>query len=154
MPIPPQLIARKTISYEKLKENTIMWEENIALFAGKMSIAIDSTGTKYESGRITVSDEMIRHLKSAYLRFSIRDFGATDAVVTISVEDMDSGTTLVSISTSSDTHEGLSADIVNALKSSKGNKIYIKVEVSTASGTAGATANIYYLGLKLIYGVS
>lgn len=147
-------LAREIVSLEYIEKNTIQLEIPISFFEGKLSIAIDSTGVKHETANYLISSELVKHLKSAYLEGAIINFGATDATVAIELYNATDASVVTSISLSSDSYRTRSSDIADTLKGLAGKEVRVRVNVTTASATSGATADLISAKLILVLGVS
>ena len=154
MPISGNKIVSGSIPYTKLRGNTIQLEVPVVFFAGEKSIAIDSTGTKLSTARYLVSNELIKHLKEAYIEAAITDFGATDSNVSVVLRNATDSEDVASISITNDTYRARSSDISSDIKGLVGKEINFNVNVAAASATSGATATVRMIRLVLVLGIS
>jgi len=143
-----------SVKYTDLETNTIQIEVPISFFEGKVSIAIDSTGVKHETGNYLISSELVKHLKSAYLETAMINFGATDATVAVELYNVTDASVVTSISLSSDSYRTRSGDMGSTIKGLAGKEVRVRVNVTTASATAGATADFISAKLILVLGIS
>jgi len=154
MAIGPLHLLRGLIKKEHIAKDEIQIEIPIVFFAGELSIAIDSTGVKYESGNYLISNELVKHLKKAYLEAAITDFSATDATVAVELYNVTDASVVTSVSLSSDNYRARSSDIGDTIKGLVGKEVRARVNVTTASGTSGATAKVRAIKLILVLGIS
>ena len=141
-------ILKGSLIKEHLRTNEIEIEVPISFFEGKVSIAIDSTGVKHETGNYLISEELVKHVKEAYLEGGIVNFGATDSTVNIELYNATDASVVTSISLSSDSYRSRTSDIGSTIKGLAGKEVRIRVNVTTASATSGATAD--FISAKLI----
>ena len=139
-------IASSTITYDKLAANTIYILVTLTLgYPG--SVAADSTGVKFESAKVKTS---ARHLKKLRVRAKVSDI-PSDATIRIEIYDYTAGTVLGYVEFSGSTGES-EAEVTSGW--TDGNLIGLRVNVTTASATSGATATIDYVILEAEYGIS
>ena len=136
------------ISFDKLASNTIYIRVLGLQLESKSGLAADSTGVKASSPVFKVSG---KHLKALVLRASITSI-PSDAVVRVKVYNVSAGADVGYVEFSGATGED-EVTITSGLPSD-GDLIRIDVEVTTASGTAGATFDLGYATLMIDYGVS
>jgi len=136
-----------SISYTKLSSNTIQIVIPIIGIHDQTGLAADSTGVKYEGPRFKINT---RHLKSAVLR-ATWSASHSDSVTAIELYDVTDGAVRGSLSGNADTDAETSID-VSALVD--GNLHELRVNVTTASATSGATTDVDYAILELTYGIS
>jgi hypothetical protein len=147
-------VEKGAVEYQDLVTNTIQIAIPVHLLANDTEVAIDSVGAKIGCGHIEITSEMVKHLKEAYFESFALAPSATDAVVEVQLIDYTTGTKIVA-----NTYPGVegyikSSDIASTLKDLIGNVIYSRVEVTTASATAGATQKIRSAVLRLVLGIS
>ena len=134
--------------YTKLQTDTIKIVIPIPGIPVKQAgLAADSTGVKYEGFRFKI---YTRHLKSAVLR-ATWTASATDSVTAIELYDVTAGAVRGSVSGNAGTDAEASIDITALVD---GNLHELRVNVTTASATTGATTDVVYAILELTYGVS
>jgi len=147
-------VGPKIIEYGDLVANTIQIAIPIVLLGKSVSIAIDSTGVKDSSGHFTLTSEMIKHLKSAYLEAHADAPSATDAVVVVELYNETDGAVVASISFSGAGGHSVSGDIKSDIENLAGKVLSGRINVTTASGTAGATQVFRSIVLRLVLGIS
>ncbi len=147
-------VDKHSLTYDKLAENTIQIAIPIHLMAYVTSINIGSTGVKLIVGDFTLTSEMIKHLKEAYLEAAAGTPSATDATVAVELYDSDAGTVLGSVTFSGAGGTQVSSDISSALKNAVGHILYVRINVTTASATTGATQTFRSVVLRLVLGIS
>jgi len=149
--IPGSEIIAKSLSTDRLVSGAIKYKRIITFLEAFPSIAIDSTGTKFRTARHLIEEHDVAHLKAAYFEASITNFTATDAEVqVILVNDTDS-TDIASISfTSNSFRKRITLD-VDTVKNLVNKEVSVRVDVTTASATSGATAAFRCARLILVY---
>ncbi|MCD6590269.1 hypothetical protein J7K74_03760 [Candidatus Woesearchaeota archaeon] len=140
MAIPGDLITRGSIGIDHLKPGTIELEIPIDFFQNRLTIAIDSTGVKFTSGKYLLSSTLLKYVKEAYLEAGMDSFTATDAAVAVELYNDTDGTVIASVTFSNDNRRNRSADIASSIIGLAGKEVSVRVNVTTASATAGATA--------------
>lgn len=143
-------IASGVIDYTKLATNTIMFRIPILVpDSVQTGLAADSTGIKWTSNFKLRWDK--RHLKAVRLR-ATWTATATDSETKIAIRDDGTGADIVSVVGNSGTDvEAETTDLTNV---TDGGLATIYAEVTTASGTSGATFDIVYVIIELVLGVS
>jgi len=154
MPVRAEHVAKAAIDYTQLRGNTIQIAIPIHLLAKTTTITIDSTGVKEACGHFTLTSEMVRHLKEAYLEASADAPSATDAVVAVELYNDTDASVVASISFSGEGGTKTSSDIADTLKALAGKVLSGRINVTTASATAGATQNFKSIVLRLVLGIS
>lgn len=135
------------ITASKLASNTIKIVVPILIpDSNQTGLASDSTGVKWTSNFKFKVDP--QNLKSAIIRASWTAT-ATDSVVAIEVYDETAGAVLGSVSGNTGTNAEGSVTGFTA-----GNLVTVRLNVTTASATAGATTDLLYVVVELTYGVS
>ena len=140
-------IQDATIPKAKLEANTLSFIIPLQLVKDQSGLAADSTGVKYESGKFKIDTN---GLKSAVIR-ATWTASATDSVTAIELYDVSAGAVRGSVSGNAGT-DSESADISGSIVS--GNLHELRVNVTTASATSGATTDVAYAVLELKYGFS
>lgn len=140
-------IELHAINYQHLEQDTIYFRVTLAQLEAKTGLAADATGVKASSPRAKVS---ARHLKKLVVRASISSI-PTDATVRVEVYDATKATVLGYVEFAGATGESEAA-ITSGW--SDGDLIQLRVNVVTASATAGATFDLDYAILEAEYGVS
>ena len=138
------------LTYDQLATDTIVIEVPFPVPDSQQSgLAADSTGVKWTSvfkGRWNK-----RHLKKVRIR-ATWSASNTDSETKIAVKDIDSGNDIVSVSGNAGTdQEAETTDLANV---TDGKLFEVYAEVTTASGTSGATFDISYVVVELVYGIS
>jgi len=142
------------IRINNFPENEIQIAIPVSFLGTRATIAIDSTGVKYTVGILPIVAELLKHAKSATLYVRADAPSATDATVNCYLKDEVSGNVYGTIS-----YAGVggfkSATInVDDLKAIIGNRLTFKIEVVTASATAGATQTFWGAVLVVVLGIS
>ena len=140
-------IIDSSIPYTKLESNTIVLVIPIIGVHDQTGLAADSTGVKYEGPRFKI---YTRHLKEAVLR-ATWSASHSDSVTAIELYDVTAGAVRGSLSGNSGTDEETSITVSDLVD---GHLHEIRVNVTTASATSGATTDVKYAILELKYGVS
>ncbi len=143
-----------SIDYDRLKPDAIQIAIPIHLLADDYSIPIDSTGVKRMPGPFTLTSEMVKHLKEAYFEAYAEAPSATDAVVDVELYNVTDGAVVTKVTYSGDSGLKVSSDIAATLKTLTGKVLAARINVTTASATAGATQLIRSIVLRLVLGVS
>ena len=147
-------VDKASITYDKLAENTIQIAIPIHLLAKSVSVAIGSTGVKEACGHFTLTSEMIKHLKEAYLEANADTPSATDATVNVELYDSNAGSVIASVSFAGAGGTQVSSDISTDIKNAVGHVLYARINVATASATTGATQTFRSIVLRLVLGIS
>lgn len=136
-----------TIPKSKLESNTITLIIPLQLIKDATGLAADSTGVKYTSGKFKIDTN---GLKKAVIR-ATWTASATDSVTAIELYDETAGSVVGSISGNTGT-DVESSDLSGSI--TDGDLFSLRVDVTTASATAGATTDVTYAILELTYGYS
>ena len=147
-------VDKHSLTYDKLAENTIQIAIPIHLLAKSVTIDITSTGVKESAGHFTLTSEMVKHLKEAYLEARAAAPSATDATVVVELQNATDGTTITSVTFAGVGGTKISDDIASTLKTLVGKVIAGVIRVTTASATSGATQQFNSIILRLVYGIS
>ena len=147
-------VDKHSLTYDKLAENTIQIAIPIHLLANTVTININSTGTKINTGHFTLTEEMVKHLKEAYLEARASTPSATDATVKVELYNVTDASIVTSVTFAGDGGTKISSDISSTLKTLVGKVLSGRVEVTTASATTGATQDINSIVLRLVLGIS
>jgi len=142
-----KLFAVEDLPYDRLAENAINFTVPFTPqdCINQTGLAADSTGVKFTS--VVKHKLNARHLKKIRIRASWTA-SDTDSVTKVAVVGSTSGE-IVSVSGNTGTDE--EAEATSGW--TDGEYIYIQVEVTTASATAGATTDLTYAIVELEYGV-
>jgi hypothetical protein len=138
------------LTYDQLATDTIVIEVPFPVpDSPQTGLAADSLGVKWTSAFKGKWNK--RHLKKVRIR-ATWTATATDSVTKIAVRDAGTGADIVSVSGNAGTDQEVEAtDLTNV---TDGGLFEIYAEVTTASATAGATFDIVYIVVELVYGVS
>ena len=147
-------LDKYSITYDQLQTNTIQLAIPIHLLAKSVSVAIDSTGVKEDSGHFTLTSEMVKHLKYAYLEAYADAPSATDASVDVELYNVTDGAVVTKVTYAGDSGLKTSSDIASTLKGLAGKVLSARINVTTASGTSGATQTFRSVVLRLVLGIS
>ena len=140
-------IADANVTTAKLASDAVKVTIPIVGVHDQTGLAADSTGVKYEGPRFKIDTT---GLKSATLR-GTWSASNTDSVTAIELYDVTGAAVVGSISgnTGSDTEGSITISNITS-----GNLHELRVNVTTASATSGATTDVKYGVLELVYGFS
>ena len=110
----------------------------------RTGLAADATGVKYEGPRIKVKK---RHLKAATLR-ATWTASHSDSVTAIEVYNVTKGQVVGSVSGNTGDDQEVSLDLT---KIDDGDLVEVRVNVTTASATSGATTDVKYAVVEFDY---
>jgi len=136
---------------EELAKFPVKLELPLHMLAKSVTIAIDSTGEKEACGHFKITSHLIKHLSKAYLTAYADDPSATDATVNVELMDTATGTAIVTISYSGEGGSKASSDIASTLKDYVDKLVHVRINVTTASATSGATQVFRSIVLRLVY---
>jgi len=136
---------------ETLAKFPVMLELPLHMLAKSVEVAIDSTGEKEVCGHFRVTLPLLKHLTEAYLTAYAEDPSATDAVVDVELMDTATGTAIATISYSGEGGSKASSNIASTLKDYVDKLVHVRIKVSTASATSGATQVFRSIVLRLVY---
>ncbi len=142
-----------SIRINNFPENEIQLTVPIIMFVNTISVAIDSTGVKAYTARAYISSETVKHAKKGVLYAHAQTPSATDAVVRVELVDDTTGDTIAYVTYSGDS--GLKNTIISedTIKALSGHEVYIRINVTTASATAGATQNFIMSYFAIVLGI-
>jgi len=140
-------IANGAVTTEKLASNAVKSRVYFVGIYERTGLAADSTGVKYEGPRIKLDKTQI---KAITLR-ATWTASHTDSVTAIELYDVSAGKVIAKVDGNTGTDVEASVDLGNV---TTGNLVEIRVNVTTASGTAGATTDVKYALLEIDYGAS
>jgi len=135
------------LTYEDLSSDTIYIRVGALGIPPTSGLAADSTGVKVSSNRFTFSS---RHVKQLIMRSSISSI-PSDATVRVGVYNVTKGSYVIYRDYAGTTGEN--EDTTTTLPDD-GDVVELRVEVTTASATSGATFNLGYVTLMIDYGIS
>lgn len=144
----PDPLPANSISRDMLQQNAVFVRALAMQLEAKSGLAADSVGVKATSPRFTFSAQGVKAIR---LRSQITAI-PTDATVRVGVYDVTTGTWVIYRDYSGATGEY--EDVVTAGFPADGNVLEIRVEVVTASATAGATFDVGYVSVMVDYGFS
>jgi len=137
-----------TIPCRKLEAGTISF---VIIVPGiptpQTGLAADSTGVKFEGFRFRI---YTRHLAGVLLR-ATWTASHSDSETAIELYDVDAGAVRGKVSGNTGTDKEASIDPASIVD---GNLHELRVNVTTASATAGATTDVIYAVLELAYEIS
>jgi len=140
-------VAPGTLTKDRLATDTITIIIPLQLIKDAKGLAADSTGVKYTSGKFRID---ANGLKKAVIR-ATWTASETDSETAIELYDETEGVVRGSVSGNAGT-DVESSDLSGSIVS--GNLHSLRVNVTTASATAGATTDVEYAILELTYGYS
>ena len=141
-------IKDKTIPYTKLQENTIEFYVSLMSISTIRGLPADSTGVKAVSG---LSNILKKHIKEAKLIANISSI-PSDATVRVELYDNTKGTVIASLEFAGET--GRKETSVDLSTVNDGDELVLRANVTTASGTSGATFDIWYASFVVKIGIS
>jgi len=143
-------IVAATITKDRIAGNTIRFGVQIPVIAetAKTGLAADSTGVKWESTDLIFSADELQSLKGAYIEGTWTASNA-DSITQLELYDVTAATIIASVSGNTGTNSRSTAGTITA-----GNVLRVRVNVTTASATAGATTDVTKAILILVFGVS
>jgi len=145
-------VADATLAKAKLAANTIRLELPLSILTNEQTaLAADATGVKYTAPyNILISADMLQSAKAVYIEGHI-EASAADSVTAIELYDVTAA--LVRGSASGNAGARVrSADLLASLVA--GNEHTARINVTTASATAGATTGVRRIALVLVIGIS
>ena len=154
MRVKRQHLVKGQIDYEHLSPNTIEIAVPVHLLACSENIVIDSTGVRDLFGHVKITSEMVKHLKEAYLEAFADAPTATDAVVDVELYNVTDDALVTKVTYSGDSGYKVSSDIASSLKELVGKVLCGRFNVTTASGTSGASQRFRSVILRLVFGIS
>ena len=140
-------IADGAVTTAKLAENAVVSRAYILGIYEQSGLAADSTGVKYEGPRFKIDTTQV---KSITLR-ATWTASNTDSETAIELYDVTAGSVIASLSGNAGTDQETSIDPANI---TSGNLLELRVNVTTASGTSGATTDVKYAILEIDYGAA
>ena len=123
----------------------------VPLLAKSVEVPIDSTGLKEICGHQTLDPELVEQATDAYFETWGSAPSETDAVVDVELWDDTAGELIAKTTYSGDSGLKKAVGILSDLKSRVGHRIVLRVNVTTASATSGATQIFRSAVLKIIY---
>jgi len=136
---------------EELAKFPVKLELPLHMLAKSVTVAIDSTGEKEACGHFKITTHLIKHLSEAYLTAYAEDPSATDATVDVELMDTATGTAIATISFSGEGGSKTTSNIADTLKDYVNKLVHVRINVSTASATSGATQVFRSIVLRLVY---
>ena len=147
-------LLKKVIAADNLKSETNEIAVPIHLLAKSVSVVIDAAGDAEKCGHFTLTTEMLKHLKEAYFEADADAPSETDAVVDVKLYNETDGADVVALTFSGEGGHKTSSDISSDLSGLAGKVLSVRITVSTASATSGATQVFRSAVLRLVFGVS
>ena len=141
------MTVRRKILKEDLVANALQFIIPLQLIKDQTGLAADSTGVKYTSGKFRI---ITNGLKSVIIR-ATWTASHGDSVTEIELYDETASSVVGSVSGNAGTDQA-SSDLSGSITS--GNLFSLRVNVTTASTTGGATTDVEYAVLELTYGYS
>lgn len=141
-------IKDKTIPYTKMEENTIEFYVQLLNINTIKGLAADSTGVKTYSGICKI---VKKHVKEAKLKGDLLSI-PSDATVRVELYDLTKDTVITYLEWSGST--GLKETTVDLSGVDDGDELMLRANVTTASGTSGATFDVAHAALYVKIGVS
>ena len=142
-----KLFRVEDLPYDRLAQNTIVIRVPIAFIRATGGLAADSTGVKATSNKALGYS---RHLKKARLLSEVTSI-PSDATVRIGLYNVTKGAYVLYRDYEGAT--GKNIDEVSSPDIADDDELEIRVEVTTASGTSGATFDVGECVAQLEYGV-
>jgi len=147
-------VEKHSVEYGDLVEDTIQIEIPVTLADYVGEVAIDSTGVKFETRSWKVTSELVKHLKHAYLAAYADSPSETDATVKVELYNYTDSSVVTSLEYAGEGGYKESSDIATSVKDLAGKQIGVRVNVTAASGTTGATQVFRAAVLRLVLGIS
>jgi len=141
-------VADGTLAYGKLAENTIVVRVPLTSLGATTGLAADSTGVKAQSVKALFWS---RHVKRLRLLSEVTSI-PSDATVRIGVYNLTAGAYVFYRDYAGAT--GKNIDEYTGTMPSDDDELVIRVEVTAASATSGATFDVGDCVLQVEYGVS
>jgi len=143
-------IVAATITKDRVASNTIRFGVQMPIIAetARTGLAADSTGVKWTSIDLIFTADELQSLKGAYIE-GTWTASNTDSITQIELYDETAATVIASVSGNTGTNSRSTAGTITA-----GNTLKVRVNVTTASATVGATTDVTKAILILIFGVS
>jgi len=145
-------VANATLEKGKLVADTVRLEVPIPVLTNEQTgLAATATGVIYTAPySFLISSDMLQSAKAVYLEADI-EASATDSVTAVELYDATAGAVRGAASANAGDRVR-SADLKASLVA--GNEHTVRVNVTTASATAGATTGVRRAALILVVGVS
>ena len=141
-----------SVTLAKIATDAIKLKIPIIILPDTKTVAVDSTGVKWTSAKIKLTPKA--QIKDIILRTSFSS-SATDYTLAVYLIDPATGNKIVEVSGTNLTDSEESASAQGTLGNLPDDGIVeVRVEVTAASATSGATADIAYIVLEVIYGFS
>jgi len=140
-------VEKNALSYTLFPQNDIQIRVTLAQIESKTGLAADTTGVKASSPKTAI---IAKHLKAIRVRASVTAIPA-DATVRVEIYNETKATVLGYAEFAGAAGE-TAAEVTSGW--SDGDIVYLRVNVVTASATAGATFDLGYATLEADYGVS
>ena len=141
-------VATGTLTADRFKSNEIYVRALACQIETKTGLPADSTGVKARSPRFKFSAKGVKQL---ILRSSITSI-PSDATVRVGVYNVTKGAYVFYRDYEGATGEN--EDVYTGTMPDDGDVLEIRVEVTTASATSGATFDLDYVSLMVDYGYS
>ena len=143
-------VADAALTKTKLVVDTIQWGELIPVIAetARTGLVADATGVKWESIDLILNAAEIQSLKGIYVE-GTWVASVADSVTAIELYNVTAAAVICSISGNTGTNIRSTAGSPVA-----GNIMKVRVNVTTASATAGATTGANKAVIILVFGVS
>lgn len=145
--ISTRTIQDGAVTTAKLASNAVKVTVIIPSLENRTGLAADSTGVKAEGARFKIYKT---GLKSATLR-ATWTASHSDSTTAIELYDVTAGAVRASVSGNTGSDSETSVDVGSLVD---GNLHELRVNVTTASATSGATTDVSYAVLELTYGFS
>ena len=142
------------IRINNFPENEIQIGVIACVMASETSIAIDSTGVKAWTSRHYVPPEMVKHAKQGILIARASTPSATDAVVNVELYDDTAADVVASIQYAGVGGVKSTTLDQDTVKQLAGHNVHIRINVVTASATAGASQGFQMAEFLVILGIS
>lgn len=143
-----------SIKVNNFPENEIQIVIPIMFVSLQQNFAIDSTGVKYSGGSIKIPSEMLKHAKKVVFGVNLGSPSATDAVVVGEFRDWTTATNIATLTFSGTGGIQETEVDLDTLKNAAGHQFNFRINVTTASATAGATQPLVGAYLLIYLGIS
>jgi len=115
------------------------------------TIAIDSTGVKFQGGLRKLLSEKLKFLTEGRLIANADAPSATDAVVDVELYCVNCASVIAKVTYSGEGGEKSVSISKSTLQAHENHNLRTRLNVKTASGTSGATQNFTQIDVNLIY---
>ncbi len=142
-------VEKEAIEASHLMRAAIEYEIHLPLGYIPTGLATDSTGVKFETKRIVLSSQNVKHLSAAYLETDLQQL--TGGTVAIDLYNYTDGTIMTTISLTATTMRAESPNVISYIIAGKTIGVRFRVVTAGAAGSVGGGCSPV---LKLRYSIS